>query len=122
MPPDTSSNRKAPPNPPKANIPPPPPPKSKEPPKAKIHPKGDDDHYATLGVSENCTERELKIAYRKLALKFHPDKNKDAGAEDMFKTITSAHSVLSDKVMGTNRLFCVDIQCMYIFVCYAIVL
>ena len=57
-----------------------------------------DDHYSTLGVSKTATERQIKTAYRQLALKFHPDKNKDAGAEDKFKTITGAYSVLSDKV------------------------
>jgi molecular chaperone DnaJ len=38
------------------------------------------------------------LAYRKLALLFHPDKNKEPGAEDKFKAITSSYAVLSDKV------------------------
>lgn len=56
------------------------------------------DHYSVLGVHARASEREIKIAYRQMALKFHPDKNKDAGAEDIFKSVTSAYSVLSDKV------------------------
>ena len=43
-----------------------------------------------LGVNARATERELKLAYRALALKFHPDKNKDQGAEEVFKSVTSA--------------------------------
>lgn len=56
------------------------------------------DHYTVLGVDTAATEREVKIAYRKLALQYHPDKNKDAGAEERFKMIAMAYSVLSDKV------------------------
>lgn len=53
--------------------------------------------YETLGVSENATESEIKKAYRKLARKYHPDINKEAGAEDKFKEINAAYEVLSDK-------------------------
>jgi len=53
--------------------------------------------YETLGVSDNATESEIKKAYRKLARQYHPDVNKDAGAEDKFKEINAAYEVLSDK-------------------------
>jgi curved DNA-binding protein len=53
--------------------------------------------YETLEVTENATEAEIKKAYRKLARKYHPDINKEAGAEDKFKEINAAYEVLSDK-------------------------
>lgn len=58
---------------------------------------GEGCHYHTLGIDSASTERQIKVAYRKLALKYHPDKNKEEGAEDNFKTITSAYSVIIDK-------------------------
>ncbi len=53
--------------------------------------------YETLGVSENATEAEIKKSYRKLARQYHPDVNKDPGAEEKFKEINAAYEVLSDK-------------------------
>lgn len=54
------------------------------------------DYYKTLGVEKTAKEAEIKSAYRKLARKFHPDVNKDKGAEDKFKEINEAYQVLSD--------------------------
>ena len=54
------------------------------------------DYYKTLGVNRSATDDELKKAYRKLALKYHPDKNKDPGAEEKFKEIAEAYDVLRD--------------------------
>jgi len=56
------------------------------------------DYYSVLGVEKKATAAEIKKAYRKLALKYHPDKNPgDAKAEERFKEISEAYAVLSDK-------------------------
>ncbi len=56
----------------------------------------DKDYYAVLGVPRGATLQQIKDAYRELALRFHPDRNKDAGAEERFKRISEAYAVLSD--------------------------
>jgi len=58
-----------------------------------------EDYYEILGVKKDATEAEIRKAYRKLALKWHPDKNPDnkKEAEEKFKKINEAYSVLSDK-------------------------
>jgi len=55
-----------------------------------------DDYYKILGVSKSASEQEIKSAYRKLALKYHPDRNKTKEAEEKFKEVTKAYEVLSD--------------------------
>ncbi|MGA2665250.1 MAG: molecular chaperone DnaJ [Nitrososphaerales archaeon] len=54
------------------------------------------DFYDILGVQRSASKDDIKAAYRKLALEFHPDRNKDPGAEDRFKQISEAYAVLSD--------------------------
>jgi DnaJ-class molecular chaperone len=54
------------------------------------------DYYSSLGVAKSATQEEIKKAYRKLALQYHPDKNKTKEAEVKFKEVTKAYEVLSD--------------------------
>lgn len=62
------------------------------------------DYYKTLGVDKTATPEEIKKAYRKLAMKWHPDRNPDdkANAENKFKEIGEAYSVLSDEQKRKN--------------------
>ncbi|NUO73094.1 MAG: DnaJ domain-containing protein [Frateuria sp.] len=54
------------------------------------------DYYDILGVKPDASEAEIKAAYRKLARQYHPDKNKEAGAEERFKAINEANEALRD--------------------------
>ncbi len=57
-----------------------------------------EDLYEVLGITKTATQSEIKSAYRKLAVKYHPDKNPgDKAAEEKFKKITAAYDVLSDE-------------------------
>jgi len=55
-----------------------------------------DDYYVVLGVDKKADDNAIKKAYRKLAVKWHPDKNQAPEAEETFKKIGEAYSVLSD--------------------------
>ena len=56
------------------------------------------DYYKILGISKKSTDDQIKKAYRKLAMKYHPDRNKDdKAAEEKFKDVSEAYAVLSDK-------------------------
>lgn len=54
------------------------------------------DYYAILGIKSTATEEEIKKAYRKKALQYHPDKNSSSSAEEIFKEINKAYETLSD--------------------------
>ena len=54
------------------------------------------DYYEVLGLSKGASDDEIKKAYRKLAKKYHPDVNKEPGAEEKLKEINEAYEVLSD--------------------------
>ena len=58
-----------------------------------------DDFYKVLGISKDADENAIKKAYRKLSLKYHPDKNLNnkEEAEEVFKKISYAYGILSDK-------------------------
>lgn len=53
--------------------------------------------YTVLGVASDATQEEIKASYKKLALQFHPDRNSDPGAEEKFKTISAAYSIIGNR-------------------------
>lgn len=55
------------------------------------------DYYEVLGLERNASVDDIKKAYRKLAMQYHPDRNKEPGAEEKFKEISEAYAVLSDQ-------------------------
>jgi molecular chaperone DnaJ len=57
---------------------------------------GSNDYYKVLGVDKKASQEDIKKAYRKLARQYHPDTNKDAGAEERFKQISEAYDTLGD--------------------------
>lgn len=60
------------------------------------------DYYEILELNKNCNENDIKKSYRKLALKYHPDRNKEKDSEDKFKLISEAYQVLSDPQKRKN--------------------
>jgi len=57
----------------------------------------DREYYSVLGLKRSATDGEIKKAYRKLSVKYHPDKNKDEEAKQRFLEVSTAYEVLSDK-------------------------
>ena len=60
------------------------------------------DYYGKLGVAKNASEAEIKSAYKKLAKKYHPDVSSETGAEEKFKEVQEAYSVLGDATKRSN--------------------
>jgi molecular chaperone DnaJ len=65
-------------------------------PETSRHETAQRDYYEVLGVARDADQKAIKDAFRSLALKYHPDRNKEPGAEERFKEIAEAYAVLSD--------------------------
>jgi curved DNA-binding protein CbpA len=77
---------------------------------------GEKDYYGILGVSRDATEEEIKRAYRRLALKYHPDRcSGDLESEERFKEINEAYAVLGDRDKRREYDQAVDIERMISF-------
>jgi tetratricopeptide (TPR) repeat protein len=63
-----------------------------------VSPRSNTDHYSVLNLTPNASMDDIKKSFRKLALKYHPDKNTDDGASDNFRRVKLAHEVLGDPV------------------------
>ena len=64
------------------------------------------DYYEILGISKTADENEIKKAYRKLAIKYHPDKNKSKSAGEAFKKVNQAFSILKEILILLIFLIC----------------
>jgi len=62
----------------------------------------ENDYYEIMGLKKDALEEEIRKSYKKLALKFHPDKNKSIYASDAFKKVSHSFSVLSNKEKKAN--------------------
>lgn len=62
----------------------------------------DKDYYSILGISKDASQDDIKHAYRRMSKKYHPDINKEPGAEKKFKEINEAYEVLSDEQKRRN--------------------
>jgi DnaJ homolog subfamily B member 12 len=60
------------------------------------------DYYEILGLKNDCSINEIRRAYKKSSLKFHPDKNKATQATEAFKKLSAAYKCLSDKTTRWN--------------------
>mgnify|MGYP003337613264 CR=1 FL=1 len=67
------------------------------------------DYYEILGVSKSSTQEEIKKAYRQVAMKFHPDKNKDPDAREKFEQIQSAYEYLDKNIHYKNMKFILNV-------------
>src|SRR5690349_13961921 len=59
------------------------------------------EHYSILGLAKDANVEDIKIAYKKLALMYHPDKNSDVNANEKFSSIETSYKILSDPYLRT---------------------